>query len=117
MKQKIVIQMHLTCEKCRSKAMKVASVAYGVSSVAIEGEDKSQVVVVGDGVDAVKLTSSLRKKVGCASLISVEKVKPKVDTGKDKVTIVPCQTSCYQNPQVYVCESVSDQYSSGCSIM
>ncbi|RZS20017.1 hypothetical protein BHM03_00052501 [Ensete ventricosum] len=40
--------------------------AEGVDSVAIEGEDKDHLVVVGDGVDPANLTCILRKKVGHA---------------------------------------------------
>jgi len=48
----------------------------GVQSVGIEGEDKDQLVVVGDGVDATCLTSCLRKKVkvGRADIVKVEAV-------------------------------------------
>ncbi|KAA8534597.1 hypothetical protein F0562_032144 [Nyssa sinensis] len=77
MKQKIVIKMQLHGGKCRSKAMQIASVADGVTSVAIEGEDKDRVVVIGDGVDSASLANSLRKKVGYADIISVEEVKAK----------------------------------------
>jgi hypothetical protein len=34
--------------------------------VAIEGEENSQIVVVGDNIDSVNLTYLLRKKVGFA---------------------------------------------------
>jgi hypothetical protein len=48
----------------------------GVQSVGIEGEERDQLVVVGDGVDATSLTSCLRKtvKVGRADIIKVEEV-------------------------------------------
>lgn len=41
----------------------------------LEGEEKDKVVAIGDGIDAVKLTSGLRKKVGPTDLISVTDVK------------------------------------------
>ena len=47
----------------------------GVTSVAIEGEDKSQVVVTGEEVDSACLTRSLRKKVGYATIVSVQKLE------------------------------------------
>ena len=47
----------------------------GVMSVSLEGEDKDQVVVIGERVDAACLTSTLRKKVGYARLETVEEVK------------------------------------------
>ena len=45
--------------------------------VAVEGDQKDKVVVMGDGVDAIKLTSSLRKKVGPTDIISISEVKSK----------------------------------------
>ncbi|CAA3018478.1 Hypothetical predicted protein [Olea europaea subsp. europaea] len=54
--------------------MKIAAGTSGVVSVAIEGEKKDQVVVLGEGVDAATLTSLLRKKVGHASLELVHDV-------------------------------------------
>ncbi|XP_047077568.1 disease resistance protein Pik-1-like [Lolium rigidum] len=73
MKQKIVIKVEMTCDKCRSKAMALVAATVGVDSVALAGDGKDQVVVVGDGVDSVKLTSALRKKVGHAHLVQVKK--------------------------------------------
>ncbi|KAM7499044.1 hypothetical protein LguiA_023458 [Lonicera macranthoides] len=72
MKQKIVIKVQMKCEECRTKAMKIAAVAEGVSSLKIEGEEKEKIVVIGDGVDSVTLTRSLQKKVGHATLLAVE---------------------------------------------
>lgn len=43
----------------------------GVESVALKGDDMRQIEVMGDGVDAVALTTSLRKKVGYAEVVSV----------------------------------------------
>ncbi|KAB1199132.1 hypothetical protein CJ030_MR0G027300, partial [Morella rubra] len=77
LQQKIVIKLRVPCDKCSSKALALAAEADGVSSVALEGADRDQVVVIGDGVDAACLTTSLRKKVGCVLLVSVEEVKPK----------------------------------------
>nr|CAN71095.1 hypothetical protein VITISV_041493 [Vitis vinifera] len=55
--------------------MKIAAVEEGVISVAIEGAEKDRVVVIGDGVDSASLTCCLRKKLGYATLVSVEEVK------------------------------------------
>ncbi|GAB4827809.1 hypothetical protein Ancab_034695 [Ancistrocladus abbreviatus] len=74
MKQKIVIKVHIDCEKCRIRAMKVATSALGVNTVAVEGD---QLVVSGVDVDAAKLTRCLRKKVGYAMLVALEEVKDK----------------------------------------
>ncbi|KAI4307814.1 hypothetical protein L6164_030955 [Bauhinia variegata] len=61
MKQKIIIRVRMDCEKCRRKAMKIASVAQGVNSIALEEEEKDRLVTIGDGVDSVCLTKHLRK--------------------------------------------------------
>ena len=39
------------------------------------GKEKDNLVVIGDGVDAVKLTNSLRKKVGRTYILSLAEVK------------------------------------------
>uniref|UniRef100_A0A5B6ZLH3 HMA domain-containing protein n=2 Tax=Davidia involucrata TaxID=16924 RepID=A0A5B6ZLH3_DAVIN len=128
MKQKIVIGMQLSSGKCKSKALQIASVADGVTSVAIAGKDKDQVVVIGEGVDAVCLTSSLRKKVGHAELVSVEEVKAKVEEKKkekerekekDEKTPILYPSYCYQYqyPQYYICEPAYNPNPSSCSIM
>ncbi|KAB1199130.1 hypothetical protein CJ030_MR0G027298 [Morella rubra] len=83
LQQKIIIKLQVPCDKCSSKALALAAAADGVMSVALEGQDRDQVVVVGDGVDAACLTSSLRKKVGRVHLVSVEEVKEKA-VNKDK---------------------------------
>ncbi|KAK7833481.1 heavy metal-associated isoprenylated plant protein 47 [Quercus suber] len=62
----------MACDKCRAKAMKIASIADGVISVAVEGADKDQLVVIGEGVDSANLTCSLRKKLCYATLLGVE---------------------------------------------
>ncbi|KAL9373275.1 hypothetical protein Peur_032895 [Populus x canadensis] len=71
-KQKIVLKVQMNCEKCRTKALKVVADADGVSFMGLEGEKKEDIVVViGEGVDAAKLASSLRKKVGHTDIVSV----------------------------------------------
>ena len=117
--QKIVVKVQMNCNKCRKKAMKIAAMANGVNSVKIEGEDKDRVVVTGDGVDPVCLTSSLRKKVGSATLLSVEEVK---ETKKEEIKAVQCVSSNYC-PQYYCPQPVyqavlHDPYPDpSCSIM
>ena len=82
----------------------------GVISVAIERE-KSLVVVVGDGVDSVSLAGSLRKKLGSATIESVQEVKAESAGKKDPII-------CYsQYPQYPTYAVVSDQYPSNCAIM
>ncbi|XP_057430558.1 heavy metal-associated isoprenylated plant protein 47 [Lotus japonicus] len=75
MKQKIVMKVNMYCQKCRTKALKVVAGANGVSFVGLEGEDKNNLVVIGDGMDAAKLTNCLRKKVGQTDIISLAEVK------------------------------------------
>ncbi|KAI5576369.1 hypothetical protein BDE02_09G040600 [Populus trichocarpa] len=77
MKQKIVIKVTGNGPKSRTKALRIAVGLSGVESARLGGEDKSQIEVVGDGVDAVQLTNLLRKKVGYAELASVEAVGEK----------------------------------------
>ena len=88
MQQKIVIKVEMTCDKCRSKAMSLVAKTSGVDSVSIAGDAKGQVVVVGDSVDSVRLTSALRKKVGPAQLIEVadatKKKEEKKKEGKEE---------------------------------
>ncbi|KAI9076094.1 hypothetical protein K1719_041955 [Acacia pycnantha] len=71
MKQKIVMKVHMSCQKCRAKALKLVASANGVNFVGLEGDEKEKVVVIGDGVDAVNLTKCLRKKVGYTAILSV----------------------------------------------
>ncbi|XP_030928830.1 heavy metal-associated isoprenylated plant protein 41-like isoform X2 [Quercus lobata] len=98
MKQKIVMKVQMNCEKGRTKAMKIAAVAEGVISVAIERE-KSLVVVIGDGVDLVSLAGSLRKKLGSATIESVQEVK--AESAKKKDPII-CYSQYPQYP-MYIC--------------
>ncbi|KAL0000394.1 hypothetical protein SO802_014175 [Lithocarpus litseifolius] len=74
--QKIVIKVRMT-DKCTRKAMKISCKANGVNSVAIEGSDRDQLVVIGEGVDSANWTCSLRKMLCYAALWSVEEVKAK----------------------------------------
>ncbi|XP_030546414.1 heavy metal-associated isoprenylated plant protein 47-like [Rhodamnia argentea] len=75
MKKKMVLKVQMKCQKCRTKALQTVSESDGVNSVAIQGEDKDKVVVVGEGVDAVLLVNRLRKKVGPTQIISLEDLK------------------------------------------
>ncbi|XP_050138678.1 heavy metal-associated isoprenylated plant protein 47-like [Malus sylvestris] len=92
---KIVVKVPMHCDKCRRKALKIAARAQGVSKVSIEGENKDLVEVIGDDVDSVCLTRSLRKKLGCScTIVKVEEVKPAVKT-EEKSTPAP-SASCVQ---------------------
>ncbi|GAB4827832.1 hypothetical protein Ancab_034717 [Ancistrocladus abbreviatus] len=123
MKQKIVIKVHIDCEKCRIKAMNVATSALGVNTVAVEGD---QLVVSGVDIDAAKLTRCLRKKVGYAMLVALEEVKDKQPEPKKKkeetpqrsIPCPPCPYYCCHPhcTQLYICDVPAD-HSPLCIIM
>ncbi|CAL9149111.1 heavy metal-associated isoprenylated plant protein 47-like [Musa acuminata AAA Group] len=77
MKQKIVIRVQMNCDRCRSKAMKTAVGNHGIETVSIEGEERDLLVIIGERVDSVALACSLRKKLHCADILTVEEVKEK----------------------------------------
>ncbi|KAI6673444.1 hypothetical protein NL676_001350 [Syzygium grande] len=89
MKQKLVIKVSMNGHTSRfycfgpqnphSKALKVAGGFPGVQSVALAG-DQDRIEVTGD-VDAVNLTTLLRKKVGFAEIVSVSEDKKAGDGG------------------------------------
>ncbi|WVZ86042.1 hypothetical protein U9M48_032885 [Paspalum notatum var. saurae] len=133
MKQKAVIKVSMPCERSRSKAMALAARADGVISVAITGDAKEKLEVVGVGFDPVCLVSCLRRKVGYAEILQVEEVKDKKPEEKKKpeepkpVVVHPPPPpppsypgGCYYHhhhahyppPPMVVCEEPS-----GCSIM
>ncbi|KAI4357419.1 hypothetical protein L6164_001367 [Bauhinia variegata] len=115
MKQKIILKLELDCDKCRSKALKIAAEAKGVSSVSLEGDDRDKLVVTGE-VDAVCLARVLRKKFRCVTLQSVKDVKKKDEKAKD-VVCVPCPPQpCAPFPSSY-CYVVQDPYPTGCFVM
>ncbi|GKV43840.1 hypothetical protein SLEP1_g51089 [Rubroshorea leprosula] len=114
--QKIVIKVSMNCEKCRTKALKIAAAAEGVTSVALQGPDKDKLVIEGDGVDAACLTKSLRKKLCHAILETVEKIKPKEDKKKEP----ECKFICCHQPQVDMFKVVpvyEPCQSGGCTIV
>ncbi|GFZ05042.1 copper transport protein family [Actinidia rufa] len=121
MKQKIVIEVQMKCEKCRSKALMTVATVPGVISVALEGEDRDRVVVTGEKVDATALTQSLRKEVGFASLESVEEVENKIDGDGEGVSSPPKPTPLMANEnqqqwmQIY--EMVYDPNPPSCTIL
>ncbi|PON92015.1 Heavy metal-associated domain containing protein [Trema orientale] len=124
MKNKIVVKVQMNCRKCRTEAMKIAAVESGVSSVQIEGEYKDQVVVIGDEVDSVSLTRSLRKKVGYATILSVEQVKetktePKATKVKEDnaPSISSFHTIQYPEAPIVCCHVVDDPTPDNCSIL
>ncbi|KAK9209956.1 hypothetical protein WN944_002325 [Citrus x changshan-huyou] len=67
--------------------MKIAVKADGVIKVEIKGEGKDELVVIGNEVDSVKLTRSLRKGLGFASLLSVQEEKDEKEKEKESKEI------------------------------
>ncbi|KAJ9146680.1 hypothetical protein P3X46_028915 [Hevea brasiliensis] len=118
MKQKFVIKLSVNSQKSHSKALRIAVGVLGVESAALGKKDKSQIEVVGDGVDAVKLTSLLRKRLArgawmpClfpnngvyAELVSVSAVKEKEDEkDKEEAKVQPIAWSYgYSMPQYII---------------
>ncbi|KAF8747776.1 hypothetical protein HU200_013185 [Digitaria exilis] len=75
LQQKIVIKVTLQTNRSREKALALAARWDGVASLALTGDGRDQLEVVGDGIDAVALVSALRRKVGPAEILKVEKIK------------------------------------------
>jgi hypothetical protein len=97
--------------------------------VAVEGSERDQLVVGGEGVDPANLTSSLRKKLcPAATLLSVEEVKEKVEKNPEVIIsssqsvtnfseYLPAYYQIYQAPFPNSYEVVYDPYPNNCSIM
>ncbi|XVF76966.1 hypothetical protein PTKIN_Ptkin14bG0002400 [Pterospermum kingtungense] len=110
----MVLKVQMPCEKCRTKALKIAAATQGVNEVAIQGAERDRLMVIGEEIDSVKLTRSLRKKLRYATIVSVEVKKDgKKEDKNDEKT-----------PMVYVCHpeyvQLADQYpyqATACSIM
>ncbi|ERN19122.1 hypothetical protein AMTR_s00061p00147320 [Amborella trichopoda] len=117
MKREVVIEVTVNCEKCRIQAFKDVSKARGVIQLGLEGEDKSQVMVIGDGVDAAKLTMILRKKVGHTELVSVEENKDVKKDPKPSVEPTVCNYPCSYAPPQPLCFEVRPSYNDQCSIL
>jgi len=100
-------------------------ITVGVHSVALEGEDRDQVVVTGDAIDSVCLTNKFRKKFNYATLMSVTEAKASNDGDaggehKDETTAENFPiTYCYSNfpPPTHLYVMDYDPYPNGCSIL
>ncbi|CAK7349166.1 unnamed protein product [Dovyalis caffra] len=121
MKQKVVIKVRLNGQKSRSKALKIVVGFSGVESAGIGGQDKSQIEVVGDGIDVAKLTILLKKKMGYADIVSVaavggEKKEEKKEEPKVQQEIVwPMYGS--GTPHTYIHYPSNHYQDPPCSIM
>ncbi|KAK1295989.1 hypothetical protein QJS10_CPB15g01136 [Acorus calamus] len=114
MKKKIVLKVQISCDKCRKKALEITASAEGVASIAVQGADKDQLVVTGEGIDAPSLTETLRKKVGWTDIVTIEEVKEekkkeekkKEEEKKNEIKVVdlcPCKNPyCMQCPPTAV---------------
>ncbi|BBG97285.1 Copper transport protein family [Prunus dulcis] len=101
MKQKITIEAPIRCDKCRSKAMKIAVAEDGVISVAFQGPNRDKMVITGDGVDAADMAKSLRKKLGYADLVSVEEITEKEAEQEKKAENAHARPQpCSHHPQL-----------------
>ncbi|XP_003577912.1 uncharacterized protein LOC100824539 isoform X2 [Brachypodium distachyon] len=67
-KQKIVLKLQADDERKRRKAFKAAVGIAGVTSATMEGD---KMIIVGDGIDPISLTTMLRRRLGHAELLSV----------------------------------------------
>ncbi|XP_057992986.1 heavy metal-associated isoprenylated plant protein 47-like isoform X1 [Hevea brasiliensis] len=114
LQQKIVIKVTTCCDKCRSKALKTAATVAGVNSVALEGDDKEKLVVIGERVDAACLTKALRRKMNFAILESVEEVKPQEEKNDDNKPTTSC---CVERPRCELVSVVYDTNPEACTIM
>ncbi|KAJ8527630.1 hypothetical protein K7X08_015081 [Anisodus acutangulus] len=69
MKQKVVIDIPLSTDRGRSKAMQIAVAINGVTSVNIDKE-KSHLVVIGEGIDSFQLMKCLKRRFSMTVLIA-----------------------------------------------
>ncbi|CAM0950824.1 unnamed protein product [Alopecurus aequalis] len=67
-KQKIVLKLPLDGERNRRKAFKAAVGMAGVTSATMEGD---KIIILGDRIDPIALTTILRRGLGRAELLSV----------------------------------------------
>lgn len=85
-----------------------------MQAACLKGKDKEQIEVKGEGIDTVKLTSLIRKKVGHADIVSVKEDKKEDKKPEAKWEVVCPSVSgvpSYPIYQDYPCSTPS------CSIM
>ncbi|KAJ0988192.1 hypothetical protein J5N97_006548 [Dioscorea zingiberensis] len=142
-KQKMVVKLTMEDAKKRSKALKIAVGFTCVTSAGLEGESKDRLVVVGDGVDSINLTRTLRKKMGHVELVSVAAFDEKKLDGKKEnnnnykqsqgageaynnnkssqqpAVILPYQYQAVPQPYIYYgyCDNYKSYNEPSCSLM
>ncbi|KAL4298532.1 hypothetical protein AHAS_Ahas17G0010300 [Arachis hypogaea] len=95
----------------------------GVSSLGLEGAEKDELVVIGNGVDPVCLAKALRKKFNVAQIIKVEEIKEDKKEGKEDSSPSPSRPPPWSYAPGYYCppypQSVvyENPYGSQCIIM
>lgn len=81
----------------------------------------NKMVVMGDGVDPVRLTALLRKKLDYANILLVEEVKPPPPVAKpEPEPVKPAVIEwhpCYAYPQHYIWPAAYDSSPSYCSYL
>lgn len=67
-----------------------------MTNVEIKGAEKDELVVIGNFVDSVKLTRSLRKRLQFASLLSVQEEKDEEEKKKSEdIKLTPIEWQYY----------------------
>ena len=86
--------------------------------MSLQGEDSSQIVVVGNDIDSVNLTSLLRKKVGFAELTSVSPVSTEEEKRKQEAKPSEYGVPYYYQPSApYYAYEVAGYNQNSCIIM
>ncbi|XP_062153512.1 disease resistance protein Pik-1-like [Alnus glutinosa] len=99
-------------QEARTKALKIAVSVKGVEAACLKGKDKEQIEVKGEGIDTVKLTTLIRKKVGHADIVSVKEDKKEEKKPEAVQVLWP-----YVNGVPSYPIHQEDPYSAPCSIM
>eukprot|EP01018_Ginkgo_biloba_P025331 Gb_35275 [translate_table: standard] len=101
--QKVVLEVPMSCLKCKRQAMKTVAVLKGINSIEVNMEDQ-KVTVIGDA-DPVDITSRLRKFRKTTQLLSVgpPTVPKKPDPEKPKPDPLPIIYVCHMCKPLYIC--------------
>ncbi|XP_073003979.1 heavy metal-associated isoprenylated plant protein 16-like isoform X1 [Typha latifolia] len=115
-KQKIVLKLYMEDKKKRRKALRTAVGLSGNRCVESASLEEDKIVVVGEGIDSIALTTMLRKRMSYADLVSVTSVDEKDDQKKkQEETILSYQFGAIKPLPVVIHEPGYDHNS--CIIM